>query len=360
MSDNVVKHGFASDYQTWETPLAGAGAVFSPFFSLTSPAQMAPKDDFSPAEVSVVSQTQAQHEDWQVFSAPHEEANFSAAVEDVFGEGEVPSMASTTHSEGYDAGYQEGYDKGFALGQSEGEVKGIEAGREQAQVLEEQRNQDMQLALGYLAKVTDALSDELLQPMQTLALHLAKELVRGELSLSPHAIERLIKLSMEQLQATQSTIQVHINPLEFERLQQHNGLPDQVVLQPSNDVSMGSIKVEHAGSWVEDLLEDRLAQISQQAFGFVDEAFVEPIQMIEAELETELEAQIEPEELHDLSAEQEPEPEQEQEPAHAEITEVDEPADAEFVTAELEDPIKADAMLVGEPDEQLKSPAQDD
>ena len=376
MSDNVVKHGFASDYQTWETPLAGAGAVFSPFFSLTSPAQMAPKNDFSPAEVSVVSQTQAQHEDWQVFSAPHEEANFSAAVEGVFGEGEAPSMASTTHSEGYDAGYQEGYDKGFTLGQSEGEVKGIEAGRQQSQVLEDQRNQDMQLALGYLAKVTDALSDELLQPMQTLALQLAKELVRGELSLSSYAIERLIKLSMEQLQATQSTIQVHINPLEFERLQQHNGLPDQVVLQPSNDVSMGSIKVEHAGSWVEDLMEDRLAQISQQAFGFVDEAFVEPLKMIEAELETEteLEAEIEPEDLQDLSAEtvqqqdQEQDQEQEQEQdqdeaeaeAEAEVTEVDEQADAELVSAELEEPLEADTVLTGESDEQLKSPAQDD
>ena len=161
-----------------------------------------------------------------------------------------------------------------------------------------------------------------------------------------------------------------MNPLEFERLQQQNGLPDQVVLQPSNDVSMGSIKVEHAGSWVEDLMEDRLAQISQQAFGFVDEAFVEPLQMIEAELETELEAEIEPEALQDLSAEaiqqqeqepeQELEQEQEQEQEQAEVTQVDDQADAQFVTAELEEPIEADAVLTSEPDEQLKSPTQDD
>ena len=292
MSDNVVKQGFNDDYQAWDTPIAGVGVDFAPFFSLTSPAPTVSKDSFAPAEVSVVTQSQAKNEDWQVFNAPHEEASFAAAADNSLGEGELPLSADaidedsndTIHTEAYDAGYQAGYqeayDKGSALGQSEGEAKGIELGQQQVQALEQQRNEDMQVALGYLSKVTDTLSDELLQPMQTLAVHLAKEIVRGELSLSSHAIERLIRLSMEQLQTTQSSINIHMNPLEFERLQQHNGLPEQVVLQPSNDVSMGSIKVEHAGSWVEDFIEDRLAQISQQVFGAVDEKFVEPIQAI--------------------------------------------------------------------------------
>ena len=292
MSDNVVKQGFTDDYQAWDTPIAGVGVDFAPFFSLTSPAPIVSKDSFAPAEVSVVTQSQAKNEDWQVFNAPHEEASFAAAADNSLGEGELPLSANTIdedsndtiHTEAYDAGYQAGYqeayDKGSALGQSEGEAKGIELGQQQVQALEQQRNQDMQVALGYLSNVTDTLSDELLQPMQTLAVHLAKEIVRGELSLSSHAIERLIRLSMEQLQTTQSSINIHMNPLEFERLQQHNGLPEQVVLQPSNDVSMGSIKVEHAGSWVEDFIEDRLAQISQQVFGAVDEKFVEPIQAI--------------------------------------------------------------------------------
>jgi len=384
LSDNVVIHSLAGDYQAWDTPLAGAGVDFSPFFSLTSPEKIPQKDDFSPAEVSVVSQAQAKNEDWQVFDAPHEEASFSAAVED--GVGESPQMMSAGQAEGYDAGYQDGYDKGFALGQSEGETKGIEAGQQQTQALEEQRNQDMKVALGHLAQVTETLSDELLQPMQTLALHLAKQLVRGELSLSSKAIERLIMLSMEQLQITQSTIQVHMNPFEFERLQQHNGLPDQVVLQPSKDVSMGSVKVEHADSWVEDLMEDRLAQISQQAFGFVDEKFVDPIQEIESEIESEiepeikleiepeveseikpeiksemeselkpeieLESEMEPKDLQDLSAE----PAQEQ----AEAPELNEQQDTELATDDLEEVLEADALLTGVPDEHLKSPTEDD
>ena len=384
MSDNVVIHSLAGDYQAWDTPLAGAGVDFSPFFSLTSPEKIPQKDDFSPAEVSVVSQAQAKNEDWQVFDAPHEEASFSAAVED--GVGESPQMMSAGQAEGYDAGYQDGYDKGFALGQSEGETKGIEAGQQQTQALEEQRNQDMKVALGHLAQVTETLSDELLQPMQTLALHLAKQLVRGELSLSSKAIERLIMLSMEQLQITQSTIQVHMNPFEFERLQQHNGLPDQVVLQPSKDVSMGSVKVEHADSWVEDLMEDRLAQISQQAFGFVDEKFVDPIQEIESEIEPEIKLEIEPEikpeveseikpeiksemesELKpeiELESEMEPkdlqdlstEPSQEQ----AEAPELNEQQDTELATDDLEEVLEADALLTGVPDEHLKSPTEDD
>ena len=384
MSDNVVIHSLAGDYQAWDTPLAGAGVDFSPFFSLTSPEKIPQKDDFSPAEVSVVSQAQAKNEDWQVFDAPHEEASFSAAVED--GVGESPQMMSAGQAEGYDAGYQDGYDKGFALGQSEGETKGIEAGQQQTQALEEQRNQDMKVALGHLAQVTETLSDELLQPMQTLALHLAKQLVRGELSLSSKAIERLIMLSMEQLQITQSTIQVHMNPFEFERLQQHNGLPDQVVLQPSKDVSMGSVKVEHADSWVEDLMEDRLAQISQQAFGFVDKKFVDPIQEIEPEIEPEIESEIEPEIKSEVELEIEPEIKSEMEselkpeielesemepkdlqdlsaePAQeqAEAPELNEQQDTELATDDLEEVLEADALLTGVPDEHLKSPTEDD
>ncbi|MDO7554700.1 MAG: hypothetical protein MUR16_01195, partial [Oceanospirillaceae bacterium] len=314
MSDNVIKHDFTGDYQTFETSLSGLDVEFSPFFSLTSQTEAASKEGFSAAEVSVVSQAQAKHEDWKVFTVPHEDANFAAAS-DTSEEGalltatngvevdtiETPDTAS--HDEGYEQGYQEGYDQGFALGQTEGELKGIETGQQQVEVLEQQRNKDMQVALGHLSQLTNTLSDELLQPMQTLAVHLAKELVRGELSLSSQAIERLIMLSMEQLQSTQSTIQVHMNPLEFERLQQHKGLPEQLVLQPSNDVSLGSIKVEHADSWVEDLMEDRLAQISQQAFGFIDEKLIEPLQMLddkplpkpEVELESTLELEAEAE-----------------------------------------------------------------
>ncbi|MDB0064904.1 FliH/SctL family protein [Oceanospirillaceae bacterium] len=314
MSDNVIKHDFTGDYQTFETSLSGLDVEFSPFFSLTSETEAASKEGFSAAEVSVVSQAQAKHEDWKVFTVPHEDANFAAAS-DTTEEGalltatngvEVDTIETpdtTSHDEGYEQGYQEGYDQGFALGQTEGELKGIETGQQQVEVLEQQRNKDMQVALEHLSQLTNTLSDELLQPMQTLAVHLAKELVRGELSLSSQAIERLIMLSMEQLQSTQSTIQVHMNPLEFERLQQHKGLPEQLVLQPSNDVSMGSIKVEHADSWVEDLMEDRLAQISQQAFGFIDEKLIEPLQVLddkplpkpEVELESTLELEAEAE-----------------------------------------------------------------
>ena len=271
MSDNVVKDDLADAYQACETPLVASGFDFAPCFSTTSPTKTTQKAGFSPAEVTVISQAQAKNEDWQVFNAPLGDVNLPDALAVITEEppaedAELP-VISQGHAEGYDVGYQEGYDEGVVLGQSEGQAKakGFEAGQQQAQALEEQRNKDIQVAL-----------------------HLAKELVRGELSLSTHAIERLIMLSMEQLQTTQSTIQVHMNPLEFERLKKHNSLPDQVVLQPSNDVSMGSIKVEQAGSWVEDLIEDRLAQISLQAFGFVDEKFVDPIQQMEPEMELEI------------------------------------------------------------------------
>ena len=151
LSDNVIKHDFTGDYQTFETSLSGLDVEFLPFFSLTSQVEAASKEGFSAAEVSVVSQAQAKHEDWKVFTVPHEDANFAAASdateEDALlaaangVEGEtIETPDTTSHDEGYEQGYQEGYDQGFALGQTEGELKGIETGQQQVEVLEQQRN----------------------------------------------------------------------------------------------------------------------------------------------------------------------------------------------------------------------------
>jgi len=319
LSDKVVKHALAGNYQTWTAPIADDGACFKPFISVLSDTKAESKVDFYPDKMAIVRQTQVKNEDWQAFSIPQNEDDVAVAVaaeessvnkdhkdqgttdkrgadeggadagganedgtdEDGADEVMASPEISTSQTQAHEASYQQGYDQGFTLGQSEGEVKGIEAGQQQVQAFEEQRNQDIKKAVSHLNQVADTLSDELLQPMQTLAVHLAKELVRGELSLSSSTIERLIMLSMQQLQTTRSVVQVQVSSLDFERLQHHHGLPDQVVLKPSDDISLGSIKIEHAGSWVEDLIEDRLAQISQQVFGFVDDHFIDPMQMIE-------------------------------------------------------------------------------
>jgi len=308
LSDKVVKHALAGKYQTWKLPIAGDGAYFKPFMSMPSDTQAESKVDFYPDKMALVRKTQVKNEDWQAFNptpekgdmavTADEEMNMNKGLKDQGNADEVGAYAdgakeddanevmaspeiSPSQTQAYEASYQQGYDQGFTLGQSEGKAKGIEAGQQQVQAFEEQRNHDIQKAVSHLNQVADTLSDELLQPMQTLAVHLAKELVRGELSLSSSTIERLIMLSMQQLQTTRSVIQVQVSSLDFERLQHHHGLPDQVVLKPSHDISLGSIKIEHAGSWVEDLIEDRLAQISQQVFGFVDDHFIDPMQMIE-------------------------------------------------------------------------------
>ena len=299
MSDKVVKHELAGDYHALTVPIATYGVDFKPFLPVMSATKAESKVDFYPDELAVVRQAQVKNKDWQAFSMPHDADNVGVAAKESgmdeghMDEGDIgqggtdevmaSSEVSASQTEAYDAGYQQGYDQGFALGQSEGEVQGIEAGQQHAQALDEQRNYDIQKAVAYLNQVADTLADELLQPMQTLAVHLAKELVRGELSLSLSTIERLIMLSMEQLKTTSSVVEVQVSVLDFDRLQHHNGLPDQVVLKPSHDISLGSIKVEQAGSWVEDLMEDRLAQISQQVFGFIDDHFTDPMQMIELE-----------------------------------------------------------------------------
>ena len=291
LSDNVVKHEFAGSYNLWEASLAGANTEFKPFNSLVVEDHLALKASFLEAQVPSLNQEQLKNENWQVFGVSGEESNVESI--ESFGDSEqhllkVLPQDKALDPQGVEQGYQEGYDKGFSLGQSEGKSSATMLCEQEFQALKEQHNHHMEEALESLSKVTDTLSNALLAPMQSVVMHLAKEVVRGELSVSSNAIERLITLSMEQLHTTRSSIQVYMNPLEFERLQHQNTLPKEVNLHPSNDVSMGSIKVEHAGSWVEDLLQDRLAQISEEAFGFVDKKFLAPMEAIEFEAQPEI------------------------------------------------------------------------
>ncbi|HCH25571.1 MAG TPA: hypothetical protein DE179_14875, partial [Oceanospirillaceae bacterium] len=71
ISSRVVKADEAQEFQSWTTHLATLNEEFAPFFSLTAPAQAAPDPKaFAADEVHVLSQNQANTDDWQDFSVP--------------------------------------------------------------------------------------------------------------------------------------------------------------------------------------------------------------------------------------------------------------------------------------------------
>jgi len=105
----------------------------------------------------------------------------------------------------------------------------------------------------------------LFEPMKKLAMHLAEQLVRGELTQSAQVIARLVDNCLRELAASgEKAVIVHLNP---EDLEQYKPLiaqfGDSLVLRPDALLARGSVRASLDGSVVEDLIDRRVKGLSK-------------------------------------------------------------------------------------------------
>ena len=102
------------------------------------------------------------------------------------------------------------------------------------------------------------------EPLKRLALHLAEQLVLGELHLNPDAINRLVRRCVDALATPPSAmIQVELNPLDMaqlESLQKRSGVTVDTGfrLTANPSLPMGSVRASADDAVVEDLIRHRL------------------------------------------------------------------------------------------------------
>ena len=146
--------------------------------------------------------------------------------------------------------------------------EGLEAGLEQAKT-EMQAAVDEKLAIiDQMIKGLHQLERDpntLFEPMKKLAMHLAEQLVRGELTQSAQVIARLVDNCLRELAASgEKAVIVHLNP---EDLEQYKPLiaqfGDSMVLRPDALLSRGSVRATLDGSVVEDLIDRRTKGLSK-------------------------------------------------------------------------------------------------
>jgi hypothetical protein len=92
-------------------------------------------------------------------------------------------------------------------------------------------------------------------------VHLAEQLVRGELTQSPQAISRLVDNALRELNTSgDKPIVIHLNPedLEVYRPTVAN-FGDSLVLRHDATLERGSVRVSLDGSVVEDLMQRRVS-----------------------------------------------------------------------------------------------------
>lgn len=151
--------------------------------------------------------------------------------------------------------HREGYDEGRAAGIAQAQAE---------QQAEDQQAQ--QVRLEQLQSVIDGLRqlmydpDAMFEPMKKLALHLAEQLVRGELSQSPQAISRLVDNALRELSANgDKPVLVHLHPEDLELYKPTVAqYTDSLHLRPDSKLERGSVRASLEGSVVEDMIQRRV------------------------------------------------------------------------------------------------------
>ena len=153
--------------------------------------------------------------------------------------------------------FEEGYQRGMEQGTADSEAKWAEA-----------REAFVELTQSIRTAQDDM--TEFYAPLKKLALHLAEQLVRGELTLSSAAIERLTKDALKDVeQQGEGPIIIRLHPLDLDKFSAHlSGELDGLDLRVDHELSQGSVKVSIDDSAIEDLMEHRLEHLSEQLLGY--------------------------------------------------------------------------------------------
>ena len=185
-------------------------------------------------------------------------------------EAEMTTVAVSAIEAGNDLARQAGYDAGYAEGMTAGEAagtsKGHAAGRSEGEAAVRAELADTLRLLTEAAAQTKTLNDnpeQYFEPLKKLALHLAEELVRGELRQSPSAIERLIERSLEELEHPGKRVLVALHPDDLRAVEAHGAkLGAGLVLQSDKTLVRGSVRVSSNDAVVQDLIQTRLTTLA--------------------------------------------------------------------------------------------------
>ena len=99
-------------------------------------------------------------------------------------------------------------------------------------------------------------------PVKRLSLHLAEQLVRGELATSAEAIHRLVDGCLAEIDPREA-VALRLHPEDVAPFQVQLGGEPEVTIMPDATLARGSVRVELTEGWVEDLIEDRLDTLSR-------------------------------------------------------------------------------------------------
>lgn len=140
--------------------------------------------------------------------------------------------------------------------------RGLDAGMEQAKAQWDEERQKEHELFRHLSIELRSLNQDpqrFFEPLKRLSLHVAEQLVRGELQISGHVIDNLIKQCLEQFDHPADKAVVTLHPDDVQRLKEvEPSVTQGLELESDPLLHVGSVKVRVNDTVVQDLIEHRL------------------------------------------------------------------------------------------------------
>ena len=185
-------------------------------------------------------------------------AQLAAAVEQAMAEG---------LAKGLEQGKAEGLSEGLQQGLEQGKEQGLADGEQTARaaVAEEMAAQRV-LFENASTELGALIADpkKFFEPLKRLALHIAEQVVVGELQTSSKAIERLVQRCLDELDhPVHGAVVLELNPADKARLQEHSAdFIKGMRLEAVHDMQPGSVRVFANDTVIEDLVSHRLESLA--------------------------------------------------------------------------------------------------
>ena len=240
---NPGEAGGTASFTKWQPKVLSESGAAQDFASASELNQQVdgPQVD---AEQEILDQAQAQAE-----------AETQAQAED-----QARQDADSVSEAALEQAKREAFEDGYQRGLDEGESQWANARDSFAELTESLRAAQQDMTSFY-------------DPIKKLSLHLAEQLVRGELSQSSAVIERLITEALKDVeQQGEGPVILYLNPMDKEKFSVNlegdlGGELQNIDLRADPKLSQGSVRVSIDDSAIEDLLEHRLDSLAQSLLG---------------------------------------------------------------------------------------------
>lgn len=159
------------------------------------------------------------------------------------------------------------FDESMEKVKTEAYEKGFREGEEKEQISNQEMKNLLRNLLVNINNEQKGLTN-FFDPLKTLALSIARQIVKGDLTLSEELINRLVKNALEEIDnANEHSLVLEMNPNDIEQLDKSALMESmQVEFSPNKAILRGDIKVKMGDSVIENFIENRLELIAEELF----------------------------------------------------------------------------------------------